>query len=375
MQFKEVIGQKEVKAQLLHTVREGRVSHAQLFLGPEGSGNLAMALAYAQYLVCENKSDIDSCGSCPACLKSRKMIHPDITYSFPMSPNAKEKKKICLDFIADFRDAVQENPYLSYNDWVTAMDAENKQGSINTDEAADIVRRLGFKSVEGGYKICILWYPESLNASAANKLLKIIEEPPEQTLFILVAENHEHILSTITSRTQLVKLFNVTDEELCTTLTTKHRMPPDEARRIAHLAGGNYNEALMLVSEAGDDDYNTQFLEWMRHCLKLRITDLTRFSETMAAQSREQQKVFLQHALHIARECILLNYGDPSMVRLSPLELESFKKFAPFVNRNNAEEFVEEINKAHFHLERNANAKILFADLSFAMHRLLQVKN
>jgi DNA polymerase-3 subunit delta' len=236
------------------------------------------------------------------------------------------------------------------------------------------VRRLAFKSVEGGYKICILWYPESLNASAANKLLKIIEEPPEQTLFLLVAENHEHILSTITSRTQLVKLFNVTDEELLTTLTARHGLPSDEARRIAHLAGGNYNEALMLVSEAGDDDYNTQFLEWMRNCLKLRITDLTRFSEAMAAQSREQQKVFLQHALHIARECLLLNYGDPTMVRLSSQELESFRKFAPFVNRNNADEFVEEINKAHFHLERNANAKILFADLSFAMHRLLQVK-
>jgi len=373
MQFKEIIGQKEVKAQLLHAAREGRVSHAQLFLGPEGSGNLAMALAYAQYLVCENRSETDSCGACASCLKSRKMIHPDITYTFPMSPNAKEKKKICLDFIADFREAVQENPYLSYNDWVTAMDAENKQGSINTDEAADIVRRLGFKSVEGGYKICLLWFPESLNTSAANKLLKIIEEPPDQTLFILVAGNHEHILSTITSRTQLVKIFSVTDEEIIAALMAK-KLQAGDARRIAHLAGGNYNEALRMVSEAGDDDYNLQFLEWMRHCLKLRVQDLGRFSESMAAQSREQQKVFLQHALHIARECLLLNYGDASMVRLSEQELESFKKFAPFVNRNNADEFVEEINNAHFHLERNANAKILFADLSFAMHRILQVK-
>ena len=374
MQFKELIGQKEVKSQLLHTAIEGRVSHAQLFLGPEGSGNLAMALAYAQFLVCENKTTTDSCGTCPACIKSRKLIHPDITFSFPMSPNAKEKKKICLDFIADFREAVMENPYLSYNDWVTTMDAENKQGSINTDEAADIVRRLGFKSVEGGYKICILWYPESLNASAANKLLKIIEEPPDQTLFILVAENHEHILSTITSRTQLVKLFSITDEEMCTALVLRHRLSADEARRIAHLAGGNYNEALFLLDEARGDDYNMQFLEWMRYCLKLRVTDLSKFSEEMAALSREQQKVFLQHALHIARECLLLNYGDSTMIRLSPDELESFKKFAPFVNKNNADDFVEEINRAHFHLERNANAKILFTDLSFALHRILQVK-
>ena len=374
MLFKEVIGQKEVKQQLLHAVSEGRISHAQLFLGPEGSGHLALALAYAQYLLCQNRAAADSCGACPSCLKCSKMAHPDLTYSFPMSPNAKEKTKICQDCIADFREAVMTNPYLSYNDWVTAMDAENKQGSINTDEAGEIVRRLALKSVEGGFKICLIWFPESLNTSAANKLLKILEEPPEHTVFLLVASNHEEILPTIASRTQLVKVFSLTDDEMSQALISRHGLTAAEARRYAHLAGGDYNEARCMLSEETGDDSNGRFLEWMRLCLKLKLPEIGKFSDGMAALSREQQKVFLQQALHIARECLLLNYGDPSMVRLSPTELESFRRFAPFIHRNNADDFAGEINKAHFHLERNANARILFTDLSFAMHRILQVK-
>ena len=255
MQFQNVIGQQEVKERLLHALSEGRVSHAQLFLGPEGSGNLALALAYGQYLLCENRTPEDSCGACPSCVKCTRMVHPDFTYTFPMSPSVKDKTKICLDCIADFRDAVIANPYLSYNEWVTAMDAENKQGSINVDEAGDIVRRLGLKSVEGGYKICLIWFPDSLNASAANKLLKIIEEPPEQTLFLLVAGNHEEILPTISSRTQLVKVFSLTDEELTKALVERHKLPAAEARRIAHLAGGNYDEARRLLNDDSGEDW------------------------------------------------------------------------------------------------------------------------
>jgi DNA polymerase-3 subunit delta' len=373
MLFSDVIGQKETKATLLRAAAEGRISHAQLFLGPEGSGALPLALAYAQYLVCERRTDADACGTCPACIKSGKMVHPDITFSFPMAPNAKEKKKICLDYVPEFRAAVLENPYLSFNDWVTAMDAENKQGSIHTDEAADIVRRLSLRSAEGGYKICILWFPEALNASAANKLLKIVEEPPEQTLFLLVAARHEQILATIRSRTQLVKLYSITDAEMTEALVRLHRLSPDDARRIAHRSGGDYNEALRGMNEAGDND-GALFLEWMRTCLKLRVAEISRFSDEMASLSRERQKVFLQQALHIARECLLMNYGHASMIRFSEEEQEQFRRFAPFVNRNNAASFIDEINKAHFHLERNANARLLFTDLSFAMNKILQVK-
>lgn len=374
MLFSEIIGQRETKEHLLHAASDGRISHAQLFLGNEGSGNFALALAYAQYLFCENRSDSDSCGVCASCRKVEKLVHPDLTFSFPMAANVKEKIKICADLLPEFREAVSQNPYLSYNEWVTSIDAENKQGIINVEEAADIVHRLGFRSVEGGYKICIIWYPESLHISAANKLLKIIEEPPEDTLFLLVAENHGKILPTISSRTQLIKINAVTDAEMWEGLQSKHQLSVEEARSIAHRADGSYNKALHLLQEQSNDDYSTQFLEWMRQCLKLRVSELTEFCETMASQSREQQKIFLQYTLYIARECILINYGDLSMVRLSEQDLSAYRKFAPFVNKSNVDDFVEEVNKAHFHLERNANPRILFTDLSFALHRLLKVK-
>jgi len=374
MLFGEIIGQRETKEHLLRAATEGRISHAQLFLGNEGSGNFALALAYAQYLFCENRSVSDSCGVCASCRKVGKLVHPDLTFSFPMAANAKEKIKICADLLPEFREVVLQNPYLSYNEWVTSIDAENKQGIINVEEAADIVHRLGFRSVEGGYKICIIWYPESLHTSAANKLLKIIEEPPENTLFLLVAENHGKMLPTISSRTQLIKVNAVTDTEMCDGLQSKHQLSAEEARSIAHRADGSYNKALHLLQEQTNDDYSLQFLEWMRYCLKLRVKELTEFCESMASQSREQQKIFLQYALYVTRECLLINYGDASMVRLSEQDLSAYKKFAPFVNKNNVDDFVEEVNKAHFHLERNANPRILFTDLSFSLHRLLKVK-
>jgi DNA polymerase III subunit delta' len=375
MQFSDVIGQEEVKTRLVRSVKENRVSHALLFLGAEGSGNLPLALAFAQFLVCENSGGEDACGACPACVKMKKLVHPDVTFSFPVTTREKIKNPKSIDFISEWRKAVLHNPYLNYNDWISELDSENKQGNISVDESADILRRLTLKSVEAPYKIVVIWLAEKMNASAANKLLKIIEEPPEQTFFFLVAENYEQIIPTILSRTQLVKLKKISDTEMTEALVRLHAITKDSALKIAHRSGGNYLEAVNLIHhhEEGENE-NKRFLDWMRACLKMNLKSINELTLELAGTSREQQKLFLQNGLHILRECLMLNYADRSMVRFEGEELESFRKFSPFVNAGNSEQFVEEFNRAHFHLERNANFKILFADLSLKVNRLLQVK-
>ena len=375
MLFKDVIGQTDVKERLIRSVNENRVSHALLFLGPEGSGNLPLALAFAQYLVCEKKNAEDSCGKCAGCIKMKKLVHPDVTFSFPVTTREKIKNPKSVDFISDWRKAVLANPYLGYNEWITELDSENKQGNISVDESADILQRLSLKSVEAPYKIVVIWLAEKMNAPATNKLLKIIEEPPEQTFFFLVSENYEQMLPTILSRTQLVKVKRITDEEMTLALMEKHSLSKDSAQKIAHRSGGNYLEAINLIHHHDEEqNENKRFLEWMRACLKLNLPAINDLTQDLAATSREQQKLFFQNSLHIFRECLMINYADRSMVRFEGEELEGFKKFSVFVNGKNAERFIEELNQAHFHLERNANFKILFADLSLKVNALLQIK-
>jgi DNA polymerase III subunit delta' len=373
MQFKEVIGQESVKKQLARTVKENRVCHAQLFLGAEGSGNLALAIAYAQYLVCENPSEHDSCGMCPACIKMKKLSHSDVTFTYPVAPRDKINKPKSNDFAEDWRNALMENPYINFNDWVEQLDIENKQGIISAEECNDIIRRLSLKSFEHGYKIVIIWQPDKLFYSAAPKLLKIIEEPPDQTVFLLVAENYEQIISTITSRCQLVKLNLLSDAEIAQSLMKHNQLSMEDAKKIAHRADGSYREALLLANNNTTEEDAKLFLQWMRDCLKLKVKEIGDFVQSVADRPREKQKMFLRTSLQIVRECFLLNYGHHSMIRMEGEELESFKRFAPYINRNNAEQFAEELNKAHFHLERNANTKILFSDLSFTLNKLLSI--
>jgi DNA polymerase III subunit delta' len=375
MQFSEVIGQEDVKERLLRSVKENRVGHALLFLGAEGFGNLPLAIAFAQYLVCEKPGESDSCGTCAACMKMKKLVHPDVTFSYPVTTREKINKPKSVDFITEWRKAVLHNPYLGYNEWISELESENKQGNISVEESADILRRLNLKSVEAPYKIVIIWLAEKMNVPAANKLLKIIEEPPAQTFFFLISENYEQIIPTILSRTQLVKLKKISDEELTKALTERHSISNESARKIAHRAEGNYLEATNLIHHHDEEQNgNRRFLEWMRACLKMNVRSINEMTLELADTSREQQKLFLQNGLHILRECLVINYADRSMIRFEGEELESFKKFSPFVNANNAERFIDEFNQAHFHLERNANFKILFADLSFKVSRLLHVK-
>lgn len=375
MRFSDVIGQKPLKERLLAAIADGRISHAQLFLGPEGSGALPIALAYAQYLVCENPTSEDSCGLCPSCLKSSKLVHPDITFSFPVAPKEKISNPKSIDFITEFRETVLANPYLNYQDWITALEVENKQGLINIHEARNIIQRLSLKSVEGSFRVILVWYPEKMNVEAANCLLKILEEPEEKTVFLLVAENDETIPLTILSRTQLVKVNRLLDDEVYRGLSRLPEIDSNLLKPVTHRAEGNYRLALQLLEEEDPDaDRAETFLTWMRACLKINVQKLQQLSDELGGIGREQQKAFFEYSLSIVRECLLMNYGDEKLVRIEGKDKENFRKFAPFIHTANAERFIKALNEAHYHVERNANFKMLFMDLSFRIYRLLNAK-
>jgi len=375
MKFAQVIGHNDVKKRLIHSAKENRVSHALLFLGPEGTGGLPMAVAFAQYLVCENPGDDDSCGTCSACIKMEKYVHPDVSFSFPVATKDKIKEPKSVDFIEQFRKAILAEPYLNYMSWMDAADIENKQGIISVHESADIMHRLNLKAVEAPYKIVIIWLPEKMNHPAANKLLKILEEPPEKTLFFLVSENYEELLSTVVSRTQLVKVSRISESDMLTELTTNHGVDKATARHLHHKSNGSFSEALQLLDRAEERTvFQQDFILWMRACYQLNVKVINEFALKLNERSRDGQKEFLIDCLDNIRECLLINYANRSLVRIDGEELTTLARLAPLIHINNADEFVEEFNKATFHIDRNANFKILFSDLSFTVNRLLRME-
>lgn len=372
MLFKEIIGQSEIKARLIQSVSGQRISHAQLFFGPEGSGALPLAIAYAQFIACAAKTFNDSCGGCPSCMKFAKLAHPDLHFVFPITSS--KENETSSEHMNDFREAFLSNPYLNLFEWLQFMGAENKQGIISVHESASILRKLSLTTYESEFKTVIIWMPEKMNIAAANKLLKILEEPPDKTLFLLVTESEEQLLRTIVSRTQLIKIQKIADSDLKHALTEKNSLSEEEASKISYLANGNYNEALKLLSSENDEEWNNQaqFVNWMRKCVKKDLKEITGWVDEVSKIGRERQKNFLAFGLSIFREALQLNYGDYSLIRVDGEELEWMKKFAPFVNGENCERLIEEFNKAIAHIERNANPKILFLDLSLSCLELLK---
>ena len=374
MQFEAIIGQEKVKQRLLTSVQENRVSHAQLFLGSPGSGNLALAFAYIQYISCENKSADDSCGTCNACIKMAKHVHPDVHYTYPVAALKDVKITRSVNFITQWREAVLANPYMNLQQWYDYLGMENKQGFISVEESSDIIKQLSLKSFESEYKFVIIWMPEKMRTDAANRLLKIIEEPPQKTLFILVAEEADQIITTIRSRTQLVKINRLKDEEIKNTLVTKHIAEPKQAEVIAKLSQGDYNAALDLVAEGAETSEVDNFIAWMRLCYQLKVKELSGWVDDMAKTGRENQKNFLYYSTHLARECMMLNFAGDDTVRMADEQLTMLRPFAKMINYDNGFAFVDELNKAHFHIERNGNPKIVFMDLSLKMNKLINKK-
>ncbi len=372
MLFKEIIGQQAVKDRLVRSFKEGRISHAQLFLGPEGSGSLPLALAYAQYISCKSKTDEDSCGQCSSCVKYNKLVHPDLHFVYPVALS--KEVKTSTDLAANWREAFLDNPYITLFNWFEQLSAENKQALIGVEESSEILRKLSLTTYEAEYKIMIIWQAEKMSPAAANKLLKIIEEPPDKTLFLLVCENEDQLLRTIVSRTQLIKINKISDKDLIDALVSRHNQVADAAEKIAHLADGSYAEAQLLLSENENVVQNlVSFQKLMRASLKFDPKAVMAWIDDISAAGRERQKNFLNYALHIMRESLVVNYGDPCLIKLGADEQDFVKRFSPFIHGRNIERFIDELNKAHYHMERNANAKILFMDMAFKFNELLNV--
>jgi DNA polymerase-3 subunit delta' len=372
MQFAQVPAHEAIKERLCRSVTENRVSHAQLFLGPEGNGSLQLAIAYAQYILCNNPSPTDSCGQCPSCVKIKNLSHPDLHFSFPFVAAEADTSD---EIVRKFRECFLANPFMNLRQWTSFHAEENKQPQIGVKEASGILNRLALKSYEGGYKIMIIWLPEYMNTATANKLLKILEEPPDYTLFLLVCENHDGILPTILSRTQLIKVPAYKDKEMISLLTNLYGTSAKNASVIASVVQGNVCEALKLLGESEDNTGNLAlFRKWMQICYRGDLTGMMDFVEEIAATGRENQKNFLFYGLQLYRQCVMLHYSQGELVNLIGEEREFLQKFAPFIMGHNISQIHEEFTKAHYHLERNGNPKLIYFNLSVKLMRLLKLK-
>jgi DNA polymerase-3 subunit delta' len=372
MQFAQVIGQQTLKQRLTGAFKEGRIAHALMFLGPEGSGNLALALAFAQYIACPNRSESDSCGACPTCKKMDQHQFADLHYTFPFFNKSEgSEKTTCNDWLTPWRAHLRLSPYTTIEDWRNEITEDNKQLIMSVYEAGNIIQHLALKSYEGGYKFQVIWMAEYLKTDTANKLLKIVEEPPEKTIFLFVANSLENILQTILSRVQVVHVPKVDDDSICDGLR-QLSCPEEKAQEIAHFAHGDWNKALQLLNAHNpDENYAVQFQTWMRMCYKKDVTGIFRWADEMHKLNREDQKHFLSYALDQVRQNLVLNYAGADFVRLNQSEKKFSDKFAPFINDLNAEELMEEITEAFHDVSRNAYTKLVLADLSFKLHYLL----
>lgn len=379
MLFSEILGHEHLKNHLIRTASLGRIPHAQLFIGPEGSGALPLAIAYAQYIICSNIGN-ENTGNNEACnLKFNALGHPDLHFVYPTVTTEEIKSKPkSLDFIKEWRHFIAENPYGGLFDWYKRLDVKNKQGEIRVDDAQEIVKALSLKSHEGGYKVMIIWMADKMNGAAANKLLKLLEEPTDKTIFLLISENEEDLLQTIRSRCQVVHFNGVPEAEIADALVIREKCDLKIAQKIAHLAQGNYNKALKIYRQEDEDfPFEQWFIKWVRAAFRAKgnataIHDLIAWSEEIAGLGRETQKKFLNFCIDMFRQALLLNYQATELVYADP-QVEGFQleKFAPFVTGNNIEAIFNELSDALYLIERNGNAKIVLTDLSIKLTRLI----
>ncbi|GAB3982767.1 hypothetical protein GCM10028806_55070 [Spirosoma terrae] len=374
MLFNEIIGQAETKQMLLRAVQTNHLAHALLFDGPTGSANLALALALAQYVNCEDKGDQDACGRCASCIKMQKLVHPDLHMVFPVANLAKGKTSEA--YLTDWRKFLLEQPYRTLPEWLENVGADNKQGNISAEEARNILQKLSLKSYEGAYKIMLIWLPELMNVTSANALLKVLEEPPAQTLFLLVTNQSDKLLITILSRTQRVAVRAFTDEEVATYLRQYMNLDETTARRIAYLADGDLSVALHLCrreSEQGSDaDQHTWFADWMRTCYRQDIITLVKQADQFDSFSKEKQKGLLEYSIRLYRDLFLWQQGAGSLLRLPDEEMAFVKNFSKVLTTNHIEQIVNDLNEAAYHLERNARAKMVMLDMSLTFSRLIR---
>ena len=374
MQFKSIIGQQALIEKLITGYNDNRVAHTQLYLGNEGSGALAIAIAFAQYLNCTNKTDDESCGVCSSCIKFEKFAHPDLHFYFPTATNQSVKKDPRSGlFLDDWRTYLSENnAYITQNGWYEHLGIGNKQGYIRKDDANELIGKLSLKAYEAEYKIVIIWMADKMNESASNKLLKTFEEPPDNTLIILIGEKYEQLLPTVRSRAQLFKIPRLTDAEITNQLI-KEGINEDAANNVAMLSNGNWNLAKEINNDAEEIQTNfINFRKWLRLCFQPKdYTELIVFNQEISKLGREKQKSFLNYGLEVIHNTILQNHENGSKIKKAGDELDFSHKFSPFINDTNRQEIYTALNQAIYHIERNAHAGILFSDLSFTIVDLI----
>ena len=401
MQFRDIIAQQEVKQNLVELVQHNRLSHALLFIGKEGNGALPLALSFSQYIVCETvngksrhiigptlfgeesisqtpnlKLQTESCGVCPACLKAAELVHPDIHFSYPVVTKKPGSPPISTDYISEWREFFQSYPYGNVYDWLQFIGAENKQGNITAHECNDIIRKLNLKSFESEYKILLMWLPEYLG-NEGNKLLKLIEEPPPNTLFILVAENESLILPTIVSRCQVIRIPSLETAAIENALVERNKTEAAIARQVASVSEGNYREALQLVQHS-DEDWQSLLRDWLNAIMKTGPIAQTKWVEEISKLGREKQKQFLRYFNHLLEQAIRLGVmGSQHLPDTSP-SLSMEKDFAQKLNKiagiEQQQAIIEELDKASYYIERNANAKMLFHALTIKLYHIIQDK-
>lgn len=397
MRFTEVIGQVAVKRRLAEMVQQNRLSHALLFLGKQGSGSLPLAMAFAQFLVCEKVNQrsashqketslfgfdeqpqheqttlSDACGQCSACTKAGQMVHPDIHFSYPVIPKKSGDKPKSTDYAGEWREFFKQNAYGNVYDWLQFIGAENKQGNITVEECNDIIHQLSLKSFESEYKILIMWMPEYLGKEG-NKLLKIIEEPPPNTLFILVAENEEQILQTILSRTQLVKIPSLEDAEVENALIERTQTPPEQAKLAAGIAQGDYHEALQLLQHS-EEDWLSLLRDWMNVTMKGNLPAQVKWVDEVSKLGREKQKQFLRYYNHLLEQCVRLRILGADNIALSEKEKDFAIRLNKVASVSQQQAILTELDHASYYIERNANGKILFHALTIKMLHIIKDK-
>ena len=374
MFFKDVIGQEEAKQRLIREAKEGKIAHARLFCGPEGIGKLPLAIAFARYLSCNNPGENDACGVCPSCVKFNKLAHPDLHFVFPVIKK-KAKDTVSDDFISEWREILSHTPYFNLNIWLEEMGAENQQAQIYVKESDEIIRKLSLKSSQGGYKIMIIWLPEKMNVECSNKLLKLLEEPPSQTIFLLISEEPDMLLTTIQSRTQRFTLYGIKEECIMERLQNQYGLQEKDANSIAHQSEGNFLKALESIHLSEENKlFFDLFVNLMRLSYQRKIREMKQWSETLAAMGREKQKHFLSYCQRLVRENFIYNFQNPSLIFMNEEEQNFSKRFAPYINEKNVMGIMDELSEAQRHIEQNVNARMVFFDFSLKMIVLLVQK-
>ena len=375
MFFKNIIGQQPIKERLVKSVQKGFIPHAQLFAGGEGVGVLPLAIAYTRFLNCTNRQEDDACGTCSSCIKFNKLAHPDLHFVFPIIKNDKKKKDICDDYLSEWRSLLSSNIYFNLSQWMDYIGAENSQGMIYAKESSEIIKKLNLKTYEAEYKIMIIWLPEKMHEACANKLLKIIEEPPAKTVFLLVSETPDQIIGTIQSRSQLIHIPPIAPEDMTNALNESFTFSEEDLNSIVHLADGNYIKAIETIhSSEENQQFLNLFITIMRNSWTRDVKNMKVNADSFAALGREKQKSFLAYAQRLIRENFLYRLYLPKINYMNKAESEFAVKFSPFVNERNIISFMEDLALGEKHIEQNVNPRMVFFDLSMKIAVLLKKK-